>query len=279
MEELEWRQRSKALWLKEGDNNNTKFFHKMANQRRRINAISSLVVGDETFQDDSQIAECLVDHFLTSFKKDHHWRPTWVDDLEAPFGEEEIKTAIFGADGDKASGLDGFNMRFFQEYWGIVKEDIIEMFSKFYEGNQRIGCLNSSVFILIRKKDSAERINDYRPICLVNGVYMMIAKVLNIRLRKMISQCINSAKASMMTDNRLHDYFPLNKGLRQGEPLSPMLFILVASVLNRMFYLAINNRWLKGLACSVGGRQITHLLYADDTLLLGEANEDNIRGF
>ena len=43
MEEISWRQRSRELWLKEGDKN-SKFFHKMANARRRKNFLSSITV-------------------------------------------------------------------------------------------------------------------------------------------------------------------------------------------------------------------------------------------
>ena len=43
LEEISWRQKSRALWLKEGDSN-TKFFHRMANARRRGNFIGSLTV-------------------------------------------------------------------------------------------------------------------------------------------------------------------------------------------------------------------------------------------
>jgi len=43
LEEVSWRQKSRALWLKDGDNN-TKFLHRLANSHRRHNSIETLVV-------------------------------------------------------------------------------------------------------------------------------------------------------------------------------------------------------------------------------------------
>lgn len=49
-EEILWRQKSKCLWLKEGDRN-TKYFQKMANSHRRNNCIDKLKVGPEIIED------------------------------------------------------------------------------------------------------------------------------------------------------------------------------------------------------------------------------------
>jgi len=43
MEEISWRQKSRALWLREGDRN-TKFFHRTANLHRKFNFMSAVVV-------------------------------------------------------------------------------------------------------------------------------------------------------------------------------------------------------------------------------------------
>jgi len=55
-EELAWRQRSRALWLKEGDKN-TKFFHKVANAHKRSNNIAQLMIEEEPLIDPLGIGE------------------------------------------------------------------------------------------------------------------------------------------------------------------------------------------------------------------------------
>lgn len=48
-----------------------------------------------------------------------------VNELEKPFGEEEVKNVIFAMDGSKAPGPKGFSMHFYQECWDIIKNDLI----------------------------------------------------------------------------------------------------------------------------------------------------------
>jgi hypothetical protein len=57
--EISWRQKSKVLWLKEGDNN-TKFFHKVANSHRRCNYMEKLEVEGTVFEEDQVIQDQVV---------------------------------------------------------------------------------------------------------------------------------------------------------------------------------------------------------------------------
>jgi hypothetical protein len=56
------------------------------------------------------------------------------DELTKPFLEDELKEALFQIERNKAAGLDGFPIEFYQVCWKIIKEDIVELFNDFYLG-------------------------------------------------------------------------------------------------------------------------------------------------
>ena len=67
LEEISWRQKSRALWLKEGDSN-TKFFHRMANARRRGNFIGSLTVTGVRLNKEEKFKEGIGSYFKSLFE-------------------------------------------------------------------------------------------------------------------------------------------------------------------------------------------------------------------
>ena len=72
-------------------------------------------------------------------------------------------------------------------------------------------------------------------------------------------------------------FFQSSRGLRQGDPLSPYLFTIVMEVFSCLLRRAISGGYLSGWR--VRGRSgerilISHLLFANDTLVFYEASQD-----
>ena len=65
-EELYWLRRSHQNWLLKGDNN-TDFFHRVANGRKRKNTIISLLDGDNLIEGDSNLVKHATDFYKTLF--------------------------------------------------------------------------------------------------------------------------------------------------------------------------------------------------------------------
>ena len=104
------------LYIKEG-NNNTKFFHKVANSRRRYNHISMLEVDGVIYENESEMANQIVQFYKNLYKESEDWRP-FVEGLERDWLErrsenEEILHVVKELEGDKALGPDGFSMAFY----------------------------------------------------------------------------------------------------------------------------------------------------------------------
>ena len=79
LEEILWRQKSRMLCIKKGDNN-TKFFHKVANSHRRYNHLSILEV-DWVIYEESEVATQVVQFYKALYHEPEGWRP-FVEGME-----------------------------------------------------------------------------------------------------------------------------------------------------------------------------------------------------
>ncbi len=351
-EEIKWRQHSRVQWLKAGDSN-TKFFHRHANCRQSVNHVSSLSDGNTTLSTHDDLAK-----YLFSFFGNHlgvapparstinfqilygDASPSFLSPLLVPITADEVKNAVFASAAEKAPGPDGFSMSFYQRFWDILKDDILEVFEGFYAGAINLSPVNTSWICPIPKKTELRTARDLRPISLVHNISKLISKVLATRVQGFLHLLINphqtafikgrhildnffcahflvhhlhssktpaaalkidferafnyvnwtflkdlleargfgdswlywidsllhSASAAVLLNGVPGKTFNYERGLRQGDPLSPLLFILCIDVLFRMLQMATNAKLLP--AVGMGECCFHTLQFADDLLIV-----------
>ena len=88
--------------------------------------------------------------------------------------------------------------------------------------------------------------------------------------RKWIKECISTATASVLVNGSPTDEFSLGRGLRQGDPLSPFLFLLAVEGFHVLMESLSANNLFTGYKVGISDTTIvSHLQFADDTLILG----------
>ena len=84
---------------------------------------------------------------------------------------------------------------------------------------------------------------------------------------------------SILINGTPHGFLGSSRGLRQGNPLSPLLFVLVMEAVGRMLDKAVHEGRLSGfnVGASAGrSLMVFHLLFANDTLIFCDANIDQM---
>lgn len=220
----------------------------------------------------------------------------------------------------KALGPDGFPVEFFQEFWEVVKLDLLEVVKESFMNKQMLKSLNATFLVLIPKKEGANSLDLFRPIALCNVVYKIITKLIANRLKpwlgELISEeqggfvagrqimdgvviaaktihsmesskeksmfikldmakaydrvkwsflfkilgafgfasdwiewvrsCVTSSSFSVLLNGEPTELFGASRGLRQGDPLSPYLFILLAEGLGRIIRAQVASGLIQG---------------------------------
>src|SRR4051812_28557275 len=242
---------------------------------------------------------------------------------------------------NKTHGPDGFPAKFYQNFWDIIKPDLLLLFSYLHAGQLDLFRLNFGEIILLPKVNEAERIQQYRPICLLNVSFKIFTKVATIRLNSVAEHVVRPSQTAFMQGRHILDgvvilheavhelhrkklngvvlkidfekaydkvkwpflqqtlrmkgfsprwcrwvesfvsggsvaikvnddvgnYFQTRKGLRQGDPASPILFNIVADMLATLVERAKLDGQISGVIPHLVEDGLSILQYADDTIL------------
>ena len=161
-EELKWYQRSKAQFILEGDSN-TRYFHSIANVRHRKKRIHSLVQDEGTIEGHEQLKSYITNYYKGLFGAPEEGNFTLdksrtedipqVSDVENSlltklYSEEEVRMSVFQMKHNTAPGPDGFPAEFYQNFWDVIKSDLLQLFACLHNEIGRASC-RERVYVLV----------------------------------------------------------------------------------------------------------------------------------
>lgn len=209
---MKWALRAKVRAIVLGDNN-TKFFHLIANGKHRKKRIVQLEQDEGTIIGHENLKLYISNYYKQLFgARDHSCvsmdehqvadipqvGETDNEILSAPFSEKEVFDAIGHMKNGKAPGPDGFLAEFYKKCWHIIKTDLMSMFHDLFCGHLQLFHLNFGTITLLPKKEGATRIEQFRPICLLNVSFKIFTKVGTDRLTKMAHSVVQSTQTAFM---------------------------------------------------------------------------------
>jgi hypothetical protein len=223
----------------------------------------------------------------------------------------------------------------------VIKDDLMAMFHDFHKDSLDLFSLNFRIITLIPKIENATKIQQYRPICVLNVSFKIFTKVGTNRLNKVARTVVSPRQSAFMpgrnimegvvilheTIHELHTknsngvifkidfekaydkvkwsflqqtlrmkgfspkwcrwiqnmvsggsvgikvnddigpYFQMKRGLGQGDPMSPILFNIVADMLALLINRAKTNGQIRGVILHIVHNGLSILQYADDTII------------
>ncbi|KAL6205814.1 hypothetical protein ACLB2K_023066 [Fragaria x ananassa] len=343
LDEIYWRQRSRAIWLKDGDRN-SKFFHKSASNRRKKNKLKGLFDRHGVWQNTPQGIEIVV----ISYFQDLFARQEMNTDTQ----NQVLQTIQPQVTNDMNQILTA-PYRLEEKYWDLVGVEVSNAVISFLTTKDMSHDLNYTNVVLIPKVKEVQHMTELRLIALCNVVYKIASKVLANMLKiflayvnsleqsafvpdRLISDntlvaaelahymhklrrgkegfmalkldiskaydrlewdflqkillrlgfdpnwvvdtimhCLSTVRYSFMINGTAKGFVIPHQGFRQGDPISPYLFLLCAEGLSALISNSVDQGHWRGLQVCDGAPVISHLLFADDSMLYSYASSSD----
>ncbi|XP_075097905.1 uncharacterized protein LOC107806484 [Nicotiana tabacum] len=253
IEEQYRKQKAGVIWVAEGDRN-TNFFHNHVNGKKKKLQVKRIHNGDGGLvEDHDQIANVAVNFYQKRFSKetDHTdfsllnnvpYMVTMERNLDICRYPtlEEVKGVVFELSGDIGSVPDGFN--------GLSTKSVGRSFVMTY-----IAWVSWKYLLhVLRNMGFAEH---------------FITMVWNLLSNNWYLVLVNGQSS---------DFSKSTRGVKQGDPLSPTLFILSAEVLSRSLNKFFEDSSFIGFGRPKWTDPLNHLAYADDTIIFALAHQDSL---
>ena len=126
------------------------------------------------------------------------------DSQNKEFNKKEIATAVLKMANNKTPGNDGLPIDIYKVFWAKISNYMFDMITESYEGcllpeNTRQGILN----LIPKQNKDKRRLQNLRPITLLNADYKVIEKALSMRLKPALKEIIDHDQTGFMPDRKI----------------------------------------------------------------------------
>ncbi|KAL0294091.1 UNVERIFIED_CONTAM: LINE-1 reverse transcriptase [Sesamum radiatum] len=295
MEEQMLHQRSKLQWLKNGDQNSKIFFRKIDSMRAKQRIYQISTQNGEVLTDMKEVTEEFISYFKTllggtRMQRDinlnflrpvlrHRLTIEEADNICAPVTVTEIKEAAFDIAEDSAPGPDGYTAGFFKASWPVVGKEVSEA-NAFVPGRSI-----SDNILLAQELLAGYNQAKLPPRCTIkvdlqkaydSVDWDFLKEVLHIfnfpvQFIGWIEQCVSTVSFSISLNGSIYGYFLGVRGLRQGDPMSPYLFVLVMEIWHSLLRYRVPENATFQYHWKCKEQRLLNLCFADDVLLFCKA--------
>uniref|UniRef100_A0A1S4DHZ1 Reverse transcriptase domain-containing protein n=1 Tax=Nicotiana tabacum TaxID=4097 RepID=A0A1S4DHZ1_TOBAC len=299
LEEKYWQQKAGMTWFKEGDRN-TKFFHAQVRGRRKrlqLNRIQNS--GGTWIEEEQEIAEEAIKFYEEQFTEAA--TPSSFDIVEhvpnlinieqnaeliKQLTKEEVKVAVLGLNGDSAGGQMVISRVVHERLVKFLPSLISEEQAGFVKGRNIVEniLLTQEIVTDIRLRTKAGP-NVILKLDMTKAYdrlsWLFLTKVLRKmgfteRLIGIVFGLVSNNWYSILINGQVHGFFKSSRGVKQGDPLSPTLFILAAEALPRGLNELHTNLYFCGIGMPKWSPKINHLVYAYDMIIFSSSDETSL---
>ncbi|XP_059294732.1 uncharacterized protein LOC132047749 [Lycium ferocissimum] len=256
-------QKANLQWKEEGDSC-SKYFFSVIKQKRRRNYIHR--IQDENgywIEDPNDIGNTVVRFYSNLFSNDSQQNG---DDFGAL---NQLHSIISREDNEMLT-----RMPEEEEIFGFISDRLITenvILTQKIVHNMSKNKKKENMIIKLDMEKAYDRVS-------WAFLYVVLEKMgFNDTFIDIIRRLVENAWYSVMINGDRKGFFHSSRGLKQGDPLSPSLFVISAEILSRMLNNLFDNRKYTGFTMEAKGPQINHLAYTDDVVIFTSWKEKSLR--